>query len=294
VPESAPNNALPARRPSSLRLANLIAAIRFLFPLSSKTGTTQSQIDFVPFIVPIGLIVGLLWVVIFRFNWWLYGEFASLRVVPSFMVVLLECLITGPFLVLGLARTIHILTTDQPHIPHADRLTPLSPVGTLVLCLTILTEFCLILTIQKGEGWWPAVDDWRSYFNFMYPRPIFRPLLLAPIWGRWGILLAATIGKTSRQADAETNAINRAMSPGRLLKHSIIPFLLTAIYCSRSRNYLTGVLIGMLVFGATYLIAVAMARRGGGQSRQSLYAAGQIAQLAFLAIYRACWRLIDA
>ena len=33
-------------------------------------------------------------------------------------------------------------------------------------------------------------------------------------------------------------------------------------------------------------------RRGGGQTKQSLFAAGQVAQLAFLAIYRAFWPLI--
>lgn len=271
--------------------------MKFLFPITSKAPketAVADMPDIVPYIVPFGLIIGVLWAGTFRMSWWLYGEFATLRVVPSLFVVLLECLITGPFLVLGLARTIHILTTEDPKLPETGRLQPLSPIGTLVLCLIILSEFVLILTIQKGENWWPAMDDWRSYFNTMYPRPIFRPLLLAPIWGRWGILLAATLGRTARGADLMTLALNRDMSPGRLMRHAILPLFLTAIYCSRSRNYLTGLLIGMLVFAVTYLVTVTMARRGGGQTRQSIFAAGQIAQLAFLAIYRACWRLIDA
>lgn len=274
----------------------LAAAVHFLLPIppGNRAIAEKSAADIIPFLVPIGLIIGLAWVASFRFAWWLFGETASMRVVPSLVVIILECVLTGPFLALGLARTAHILTTDNPKIPSADRLQPLSPVGTLALCLAVLTQYVLLLSMQHREGWWPAPDDWRSYFNFLYPRPIFRPLLLAPIWGRWGILLAATLGGTARNADAQTRELNQAMSPSRLFKHSILPVFLTAIYCSRSQNYLTGVLIGLIVFAATYLVAVAMARRGGGHSRHSLFAAGQIAQLAFLVIYRACWRLIDA
>ncbi|MBX3395070.1 MAG: hypothetical protein KF841_06845 [Phycisphaerae bacterium] len=276
--------------------ARLAAAVRFLLPIPSSNRRTAEEpaSDIIPFLVPIGLIIGLAWAASFRFSWWLFGETASMRVVPSLVVILLECVFTGPFLALGLARTAHILTTDDPKIPSADRLQPLSPVGTLALCLAVLAQYVLLLSVQHREGWWPAPDDWRSYFNFLYPRPIFRPLLLAPIWGRWGILLASTLGGTARNADTQTQGLNQSMSPSRLFKHSILPVLLTTIYCSRSQNYLTGVLIGLIVFAATYLVAVAMARRGGGHSRHSLFAAGQIAQLAFLMIYRACWRLIDA
>ncbi len=295
-PESSSGHPASPARQSPWRIANLKAALKFLFPLSRKENLDPgiARLDFVPYVVPAGLIVGLIWVGVFRLGWWLYAETGSLRLVPALMVILVECLVTGPFLALGLARTIHILTGNEPRVPGNDRLTPLSPVGTLMLCLIVLSEFVLILSIEHREGWWPPPDDWRSYFNFMYPRPIFRPLLLAPLWGRWGILLAATIGRTDRNADAQTLALNRGMSPGRLLRNALLPVVLTAIYCSRSRNFLTGVLIGMIVFALTYLVTVAMARRGGGQSRQSLFAAGQVAQLAFLAVYKGCWRLIDA
>jgi len=278
------------------RFADFLSTVRFLFPIESpetRLGRPATE-RLVPYVVPVGLLVGLLWVAVFRLSWWLYGETGSIRVIPSLMVVLVECLLTGPFLALGLARTVHVLTSDRPELATDDRLAPLSAVGTLVLCLTILCEYALILSIPHREGWWPSPDDWRSDFNFLYPRPIYRPLLLAPLWGRWGMLLAATIGQTARNADQTTIALNHAMTPGRLLRHAFLPVVLTAIYCSRSRNYLTGVLIGILVFAVTYIVTVAIARRARGQSRQSLFAAAQIAQLAFLAIYRACWRLIDA
>jgi len=274
---------------------NLFTALRFLLPL----GRTKAPDDpaaaagMIPWIVPTGLAIGLLWAGSFRLGWRVFGETARLRVIPSLIVVLIECLFTGAVLVLGVARTSHVLTGRSPLRAENDPLGPLSPVATLVLCLTLLCEYTLILSIPAMPGWWPPPNDWRHTFNFMYPSPIYRPLLLAPIWGRWGILLAATLGRSAHNADPQTVGLNQAMTPGRLIRQAVLPVVLTAIYCSRARNFLTGIIIALLVFGVTYVITVTIARRGGGQTRQSLYAAGQIAQLTFLMTYRGFGRLIE-
>ncbi len=272
-----------------------IAALRFLFPIGGQaTGRRSDRVpDFTLWLVPIGLLIGLIWAGGFRLSWRLFGETGSLRLVPSLTVVLVECLLTGGFMVMGLARTSHVLAGDHPPRAARDGTSSLSSVGILVLCLTVLTQFILILSIRDSRAWWPSPDDWRYHFNYMYPRPIFRPLLLAPIWGRWGILLAGTVGRTAHAADAETRAVNRAMRPSRLVLSALIPLVLTAIYCSRSRNIFIGIIIGVIVFAVTFAISVAFVWRSGGQSRQSLYAAGQVAQLAFLAVYRAFGGLID-
>ncbi len=281
-------------RPSDTR-GSLTAALRLLLPLGPAPTTSAGKAtpNMVPWIVPTGFLIGLAWAGSFRLAWRLFGETVGLRVVPSLVVVLIECLFTGAFLAVGLARTSHVLTGQQPLRGGDDSLAPLSPVGTLVLCLTVISQYALILSLPAVQGWWPPPNDWRHAFNFMYPAPIYRPLLLAPIWGRWGILLAATLGRSAHKADGLTVALNEAMSPGRLLLHGLGPLALTAVYCSRGRNVLTGIIIGMLVFGVTYMISVVIARRGGGQTRQSLYAAGQIAQLTFLMTYRAFGRLIE-
>lgn len=271
-------------------------AMRFLFPLSTRPierDEGKAVRDFSFWIVPMGLVVGLIWVAIFRTTWRIYGEASSLRLVPCLTIVALEALITGPFLALGLARTIHVLTGDHPLQPMVDRMEPLSAVGTLILCLTLLCQFVLLLSIQDLQAWWPPPHDWRSWFNPLYPRPIYRPLVLAPLWGRWGIVLAATIGRTARGADGHTRSLNEHLSPGSLLLHSLLPVVLTVIYCSRARNFLTGINISLVVFALTYLVSVAIARRGGGQTRQSLFAAAQIAQLVFLATYRAFGRVLE-
>ena len=195
----------PPTRPAGMK-RNLFTALRFLLPL----GRTKAPDDpaaaagMIPWIVPTGLAIGLLWAGSFRLGWRVFGETARLRVIPSLIVVLIECLFTGAVLVLGVARTSHVLTGRSPLRAENDPLGPLSPVATLVLCLTLLCEYTLILSIPAMPGWWPPPNDWRHTFNFMYPSPVYRPLLLAPIWGRWGILLAATLGRSAHNADAQT------------------------------------------------------------------------------------------
>ena len=303
----------PSRRASFIE--GLAAALRFLLPLGRRRAPIHpATFDrATSWIVPLGLLVGLLWAGTFRATWKIYGEIATVRVVPALMIVLIESFFTGLYLVLGLARTVHLLAGEHPlrSEPHSGDIAnqgpasgpepapsnplspePLSPLGTLALCLAVLCQWVLITSIPWESPWWPAPRDWRHYFNFLYPAPLYRPLLLAPIWGRWGLLLAATIGRTARHVDSETIGLSQAMSPARLLRQTILPLALTAIYCSRGGNLAIGIILSMLVFGVTYLVAVVMARLGGGQSRQSLYAAGQIAQLAFLALSRAFWLFI--
>lgn len=251
-------------------------------------------VNTVTWFVPFGLIIGLLWVGCFRGAWRIFGETASMRLIPSLSVVLLECLFTGALLVIGLARTSEKLSISPLHGPGGSEAGNFPPVSVLVLCLTVLCQFVLVLSLLDVDPWWPSPDDWRHHFNFIYPRPIYRPLLLAPIWGRWGILVAGTVGGPAPSADDETRAISRRMTPGRLLKYALLPAMLTAIYCSRSQHHFLGVVIAMLVFSVTHTSTVILARRTGGQTRQTLYATGQIAQIAFLALYRGFGRLIDA
>ncbi len=276
--------------------AGLATAVVFLLPVGwrAEPDGDETVPDFARWVVLIGVVIGLAWAGGFRIVWRLYGETGGLRLAPSLAIVLLESLFTGGLLVLGLARSTVLLTESRVTAPSSlDSSGSLPAVGTVVLVLILLTQFALILSVRATPGWWPPPEDWRSHFNFMYPHPIYRPLLLAPIWGRWGILVAATIGRTAPHADARTTALNKSMTPGRLLLHAVVPILLTAIYCSRSRNYMTGLLIGLIVFGVTYVAAVTFARRGDGQTRQSIFASGQVAQLAFLVIYLGFWRQMD-
>ncbi len=273
----------------------LWAAIRFLFSPNAgphQIGESDRFHHAASWFVPIGLMIGLLWAGGFRLAWRLYGETAGLRILPALTVVLIECLLTGGLLCLGLARTAHALGGAGSAENRLDARLYLGPAAMLILCLAVLSQWVLIASIPSVSPWWPQKPDWRSYLNFAYPAPVYRPLVLAPVWGRWGILLAASIGRTAHHADPPTVALCAAMRPTRVLKWAIVPTAFSAIYFARQGNVLIGVVMAMIVFAVTYIAAVVMARGIGGQTRSTLFAAGQIAQLVFLAVYRAFWPLI--
>lgn len=273
-------------------LQGLREALGLLTPVPCASGDMRRIALAVGWIVPIGLATGILWAAIFRIAWRLYGETANMRVLPALVIVLVECLFTGPFLALGLARTMHLLTSVSPLRSQTHDEEPLSPVGSLALVLALLAQWVLLVSVPNATPWYPSQTDWRHQFVWLYPAPIYRPLVLAPIWGRWAILLASSIGRAAPQADGRTTALSESVSPSRLLVHLILPMALTSLYCSRDRNLLTGVIIGLFVFATTYIVSIAFARRGGGQTRHSLFAAAQVAQLTFLMLYRAFWPLI--
>ncbi|MFH1420269.1 MAG: adenosylcobinamide-GDP ribazoletransferase [Planctomycetota bacterium] len=275
--------------------AGLSQALRFLLP--SRAGQAPCSpaacSQAVRWIVPLGLGVGLVWAASFRLSWRVYGEIAGLRVMPALTIVLVECLLTGLLLVLCSARTVDRMRAADNRMENvADDREPLTPFGTLTLLLIVLTLWALIISIPREHPWWPSPTDWRYSLKWLYPAPIYRPLILAPLWGRWGILLAASIGRAAPHAEAQTVALSEAMRPTRLLLHTILPTALTAVYCSRDGNIFIGVVLSLFVFGATFLATVVIAQRCGGQTRNTLFAAGQVAQLMFLVGHRAMWPII--
>jgi hypothetical protein len=103
------------------------------------------------------------------------------------------------------------------------------------------------------------------------------------------MIVAACVGRTGCNTEPEVRAFVASSRPLHLLTHAILPIVLSVIYCAKGGNYFIGLKLGLLVFGVTYMASVIMARRGEGQTRYSLFAAAQIAQIASLAVHRALW-----
>jgi cobalamin synthase len=291
----------PATRPHDrVFWPAFVDAARYLltFDPTRAMGDARRARAAAAWIVPISLFIGLAWAGTFRATWRLYGEVVGIPIIPALCVILVEAFLTGRYLPLALARVVDIIDAGRTAVPGSGEFVPpriddlSSPPrlrGTLMLILIVLAQFVLLASLRNYNPWWPPEDDWRHYFNFLYPNPIYRPLLLAPLWGRWAILLAATIGRTAEHADPGTVALCRSMTPGRLLRLGVLPLLLSCVYFSREQNFLIGAVIGLAVFAISFVACVLMARRLGGQSRTTLLATGQVAQIAFLAAYRAMW-----
>jgi len=229
--------------------------------------------------------IGLLWVGVFRALWRLYGEeVTSLRLVPAAGVLVVDVVFTGYCLFVGLTTTVDALFGPR----HARQPEPESPAppgmsAVMALLLSIVLQLVLISAVRTGDWWWPS--DWRRHLNFAYPQLIYRPLLLAPLWGRWAILLAAGLGRVASRSHPAAVGLSEAVSPKLVMGTYIVPLCLTAVYCSRSGNLILGTIIALTVLGLTFVTGVVIARRGGGQTRRSMLAAGKMAELIFLSAF---------
>jgi hypothetical protein len=261
-------------------------ALRFLLPVGEipevDTATWRRASYW---FLPIGLAIGLLWVGAFRATWRLYGEeVTSLRLVPAAVVLLVDVLFTGYYLFGGLTSTVGALTGHRhAREPEGNEALGLALPAVMALLLAIILELVLVSALRTGAWWWPS--DWRRHLNFAYPRLIYRPLLLAPLWGRWAILLSASVGRVAHRSHPSAAGLSKAVSPTFVLVSFIPPLILTAAYCSRSGNVIIGTIIALAVLGLTFVSSVIMARRGGGQTRRSMLAAGKIAELMFLSAF---------
>jgi hypothetical protein len=276
----------PADDASGSLIRSLGLAIRFLLPLgdlpeSSDLAWRRASYWF----LPIGVGIGFLWVGVFRAVWRLYGEeVTSLRLVPAMAVVVVDVIFTGYCLFGGLAATVNALTGRRhAREPENDEGAPLAAPAVMVLLLAMILEVVLLSALRTGAWWWPA--DWRRHLNFAYPRLIYRPLLLAPLWGRWAVLLAASVGRVAPRAHPSIMGLSRAVTSAQVLVSLLLPLALTAAYCSRSGNIVIGTIISLAVLGLTFVVSVMVARRGGGQTRRSVLAAGKIAELIFLSLF---------
>lgn len=273
--ERAGANAKPA---SGLR-----TALGLLLPgLSGSDGRGSSAA--IHWLVPAGLVIGLIYVGLYRGCWRVFGEVSGVRLMPAAAVWLLDVALFGLPMFLAAARTADRWgATDQPGDPAGDG--RLGTAGLVALIVVLILKLALWTAIPQGVAGWPM--DWRRHLNFLYPRPVFRPLILAPLWGRWGLMLAGSIGRTAPAQGRSVAGLSGAASPVVVLGWFIVNVVVTAIYCGRHGRWMIGCIIGLVVLGVTFLFAVLAARRFSGHTRFTIYASAALAEIVFLIAYLA-------
>ena len=154
----------------------------------------------------------------------------------------------------------------------------------MLIALVVVLKFALLASLPVGVRVWPA--DWREHLSLLYPPVMYRPLLLMPLWGRWAMMLAMTIGRPAADAPASLRQMAGALGLKTVMAHWLACAGLTVFYCTTAaENAATGILISLAMMLVAYLFSFAIARIGQGQSSASVWAAGLVTELAFLCAY---------
>jgi hypothetical protein len=239
-------------------------------------------------LVPSGLLIGLGYTVVYRAVWRQFGEVRTLPLMPAVAVWLVDVGLFGMLFYLGAARTVRGLLSRSP-APElaAGRDVSPYPVESLSLLVFVVLKLMLLISIPHGISGWPGPGDWRSHFNWMYAHAYYRPLILLPMWGRWSMLLVASIGRLRDETDTTWTSFCASLSAGRVLVWMVPVTVLTSIYCARLGRWMFGCIIACVVLAGTYLYGVLAARRQGGQTRDSIRGGALIGELIFLVVYEA-------
>ena len=279
--EDSATGSAAAQPPGRGLIPGLITALRLLLPVRDwPPARSESWSSAVMWLVPLGLLWGLLWAAVFRLSWRIFGEVAGARFMPALVVLLLDAAFLGARQYWGAWRVLCRVTARRTE-GRSEEGGSLAPM--LGLMLILLSVWVLILSVPNRPGYWPA--DWRATLglNELLPRPIFRPLILAPIWGRWAMLMAANVGRVRPGSMAE--GFCAAVRPSLVLGAFVPTAALTAAYCAQFGSPLVGLIIALAVLGVTHLASTLLGRRLGGQSLSTIFAVSLLAQITFLLAY---------
>jgi len=282
---SQPNDSLPTTRDHGSAagwVAGLRGAVALFLPWP-RAGPADLNSRSWWWFVPIGLLIGCCWAGLFRASWRVFGEVGGVRLMPALVVLLADAAFFSRLLHVAAARTC-LASARRSAFSEESPLRPAHAVLlSLVLPAVLLAKFVLLASLPAGPDF--HSNDWRRYLLWAYPRVIYRPLALAPAWACWGVLLAAGIGRSHPAADEGVRRLSQRWRPLPVAATFLVPAVLTTIYGARQGNVMLGTVISLAVLAVTFLSSVALTRRQGGQTRDSLLAAGLVGQLSFLFVY---------
>jgi hypothetical protein len=232
----------------------------------------------------LGLGLGWVWTVLFASAWRMFGEYGGLRLVPVLTIVVADCLLSGRFIIAGV-RAVEALADREDRQLRMSR-SDIGMVGALAAVVIVLVLYGLLLAVPTGVEWWPG--GWRWHLRRLYPRPVFRPLVLMQMWACWSMVLACGIGRARPDAADDADPAGRIAGKATL-RQIFLGFLpaaiLSAVYCSRSGNVAIGLGVSLVVFVCVYVTAMLAALRWNGQSAGTILLAGLVGRTSFLL----CW-----
>jgi hypothetical protein len=248
-------------------------ALAYLLPGPAAPHLDAHRSAAAQWFVLIGLLIGIIYALLFAGIWELYGEYMRIRFLPAVFILALDVAWLGQRLVRGAARTADALW------PNVQQPRP----SALVPTVYVLLMFALLVSLPIGVN--ATAGDWRRLVGPLYPQPVLRPLVLMPIWGRWAMLLALSLGPP----DVDASPLHRSVIAGVRLRTVVFWWLgavvLTTWYCAEQGNVAAGLLVALLTMTAAYLTAVGLTWRFGAVCQHAVYAVGAVTELVFLLVY---------
>ncbi|MFA6133739.1 MAG: hypothetical protein WC869_06955 [Phycisphaerae bacterium] len=217
------------------------------------------------------MIVSVLWggmsMQLWSWTWGLFGDYSGIPLMPVAVVLAIGMLLVYRRAVAALAEALGGSGPGQA-------------VATSVILLVLALA---LLGLKCWDPDWPQY--WPRVWWWVRPQTMFRPLLLAPIWGGWAMLVTCQFRKPSQATEPAVAAFARGCSP-------LATTLSLAAVLSATIMYFNHWPWTQLGIPATAMLTavgggLALGARQGALTRKVLLANNLLTQIAFFLAYLA-------
>jgi len=200
--------------------------------------------------------------------WGIFRDYSGLPLMPAVAVVAVIVLLVYRRGVLALAEAIG----------------GGSPTGEAVAAaVTVLTLGMALLGIRGWDPDWPV--HLPSQWQWLYPMALYRPLILAPLWGAWAMMILPQFVRPTERTSPAVAAFARGCGAMTSAVCLAVPLAGTLLYF----HYLGWGRFGVPVaaVAAAIIGGLLLCRRFGGLCRRCLLASNVLTQIVFILAYLA-------
>lgn len=235
-----------------------------------------------------GATFGLAYVFVYWLTWSIFGEYMQIRLVPCVCLLMVDQLWLGQRMSAGAGTMLH----REPD--------PGDPLGASVhhrmmsvLLILVMLKLALLIYIPTGRPFiFPSVS-WRSSLGQWLPEPLYYPLFLMPMWGRWAMMLSLTMGRATPGASRRLALlVEGANLRGVALWGGLLVLMTLVLACPQASDIPRGMVVVMVTIFLAYGLGFTFIRVQRGQSEAGLNATGALAEIAFLMTYLPAARVI--
>lgn len=264
-------------------------AARFLLTSRSTShGSDQRWHKASRWFVLWGAMFGMVYVFVYWLTWSVFGEYMQIRLVPCVCLLMVDQLWLGHRMSAGCVSLLDRGGTagDPLDVTSHFRMT----VFTLVL---VMLKLALLIYIPSGRHFvFPSVS-WRSSLGSWLPEPVYYPLLLMPIWGRWAMMLSLSMGRATPVASRRLQLLVEGARLRSVFGWGLLAALATLVLaCPKAEFIPHGIVVMMVTIFLAYALGFGIIRLQRGQSEAGLNATGAFAEIAFLMAYLPAARAI--